>query len=221
MKITGTQEIAPQYGMKTPQSDSFSKSLQKRIDSLKEQVQQLSENEEMDPKQKKEKKEELNRQISELQSQLSQRRAELQKKEEQPATEKPRNRDRFESSANSMNAAVSADLSTEQAKTRAGAIRSLQGKVNVLESEIKQDGSRGVSAEQKQASISKLRGRIENAAAKQGQELRKTAEDLKEAEEDAEKEERTEKTDERQEEKEDTEKRLEEKREADFPAARK
>ncbi len=189
MQVKGTG-MSP--GMGEPM-DEVSKGLQKKIENLQKQMKELSSNQEMPPDIKMKKRQELQKQISELQIQLRQhqidvKREEREKKKEKSSfddlmgTQKQKTQNENPNasmSTSSMTAMVSADVSMKQASVQGSIAQKMEGRANVLESEIALDGS----TELKEAELADAREAAQKATSDQLASLAETGEELRSASE--------------------------------------
>ena len=149
MKINGINGANTQMGQMgmNQATDSYSRNIQSQIANAQKQLQELSSNEEMTLEEKMKKRQEIQQQISDLNMQLRQHQAE-QRKEKQQAkassmddmiggTKSKAGEKGIGMSQASMTAMISADTSIKQAKVQGSVATSMEGRVGVLESEIK------------------------------------------------------------------------------------
>lgn len=139
------------------QTDPACKNLQQQIERLQQELKEVSSSQEMPAETKMKKRQDLQKQISELQIQLRQRQMEVKREER----EKKREEGSFDDllgtkeqngtnaaqnvglSANNMTAMISADKSVKQANVQGSVATKMEGKANILESEIALDSARG------------------------------------------------------------------------------
>lgn len=169
------------------QMDPISKDLQKQIESLQKQLQELSANQDMPMEAKMKKRQELQKQISDLEMQLRQRQMEvkreaaMKKREEYGSMdemlgvkqqEKQGNGQGTGMSAGSMEALISADASMKQAGVHGSTARKMEGKAGVLKSEIDRDkGGPGDATAAKEEELAKVKELADRAAASQMESL--------------------------------------------------
>lgn len=185
-------------GMNTGgQMDSVSTNLQKQIEKLQNDLQEISANQEMSTDAKMKKRQEIQKQISELQIQLRQhqieaKREERQKKKEESSfddlmgTKSQRKQDSGQNvgmSTGSMEAMISAGQSVKQANVGGSIAKKMEGRANVVETEIQLDSGRGGSSnvDLKEAELSKLREAAEKATSSQMESLADASETLQNA----------------------------------------
>lgn len=183
MKVSGVKSTdsisANQTGMGL--MDSVSKSIQKQIANAQKQLQDLSSNEEMPAEEKMKKRQEIQKTISDLNNQLRQHQIEVRQEKQQAkksssqeekgiqrkgSSEKTGRKQTGLSQA-SMQAMISADTSMKQAQVQGGVAAKMEGKANVLETEIKLDSGRGASVEKKQEELAETKQKMQDAEASQ------------------------------------------------------
>lgn len=177
------------------QTDPTCKNLQQQIERLQQELKEVSSNQEMPAETKMKKRQDLQKQISELQIQLRQRQMEVKREEretkkkensfddllgtkEQNRTNVPQN---IGLSADSMTAMISADKSVKQANVQGSTVQKMEGKANVLKSEIALDGARGGDTSSKQAELSDVEAKAQAAETSQLSTLAKAGETLQDA----------------------------------------
>lgn len=179
------------------QTDSVSKDLQNQIEKLQQDLKEISANQDMPTEIKMKKRQEIQKQINELQIQLRQRQMEVKKEERQKkkdessfddlmGTKPQKKQDDTQNagmSAGSMEAMISADVSVRQANVNGSTAKKMDGKANVLEIEIKLDGSRGGSSnvELKETELTKAKEAAQKATASQLDSLAQASETLQNA----------------------------------------
>lgn len=184
---------------KDGQMDAESKNLQQQIEKLQNDLKEISSNQEMPADTKMKKRQEIQKQISELQIQLRQhqidvKREEREKKKEKSSfddligTQKQKTGNNSASvgmSADSMTAMISADVSLKQANTQGSTAKKMNGKANVLETEIKLDMSRNGSSNVglKEAELADAKEAAQKATSEQLASLAQAGEELKNASE--------------------------------------
>lgn len=173
--INGTNTQTGTIGM-AQANDSVSKNIQKQIANAQQKLQDLSANEEMSLEDKMKKRQEIQQEITNLNQQLRQHQME-QRKEQQ--SKKSSMDDMVAGTKNtsakkgtglsqaSMQAMISADSSMKQAKVQGSMATQMEGKVGVLESEIKMDKGRGASTEKKEEELADLQAKAQAATAAQ------------------------------------------------------
>ena len=148
---------------KSIEMDSVSKSINNQIANAQKQLQELSENKDMSMEEKMKKRQEIQQQITDLNTQLRQHQME-QRKEQQ----KPKDRDSKKEvakekkqtmglSQSSMKAMISADSALSLAKAQGNVVTKMEGRANVLETEIKLGASRGSNVEAKKEELTEVK----------------------------------------------------------------
>jgi len=192
-----SQNTAGMTAGKSGQMDAESKNLQQQIEKLQNDLKEVSSNQEMPADTKMKKRQEIQKQISELQIQLRQhqidvKREEREKKKEKSSfddlmgTKKPESQNNNPGSSmstGSMTAMISADVSVKQATAQGSTAQKMEGRANVLESEIALDSSRGGSTELKEAELADAREAAQKATSDQLSSLAQAGEELKNASE--------------------------------------
>lgn len=167
MKINGTSGMnvpAGAIGMDAGiggQTDPMVRDLQRQIEDLQNRMKELSSNPELSMEMKAKKRQELQKQISDLEMQLRQRQMEVKREEAMKRSSKDYSADEMFGtnqqssgksgkngaglSAGSMEAMISADTTMKQADVHGSVARTMEGRANVLEAEIKQDEGLGFS----------------------------------------------------------------------------
>ncbi|MCM1122261.1 MAG: FlxA-like family protein [Eubacterium sp.] len=189
---SGIQPGAMEMGAEG-QADAVSKDLQKQIEQLQKQMKELSANQEMPMEVKMKKRQELQKQISDLEVQLRQhqmevkREAAMKKREEKGSMDdllgtkkQGRQGDSQGSgmSAGSMEALISADTSMKQAGVHGSTAKKMEGRANVLETEIQLDRGRGGSsnADFKEEELARIKETAQQATASQMESLAQASE---------------------------------------------
>lgn len=179
------------------QMDSVSTNLQKQIEKLQNDLQEISANQEMSTDTKMKKRQEIQKQISELQVQLRQHQIEAKREERQKkrdtssfddlmGTKSPGKQSTGQNvgmSAGSMEAMISAGQSVKQANVGGSIAKKMEGRANVVEVEMQLDSGRGGSSniDLKEAELSKLRETAEKATSSQMESLAEASETLQDA----------------------------------------
>lgn len=177
--VSGANTQMGQMGMNQA-ADLYSRNIQNQIANAQKQLQELSSNEEMTLEEKSKKRQEIQQQISELnmqlrQHQMEQRRAAMGGTEKQQVKASPEGQYARRGKAKagekdaglsqaSMTAMLSADMSVKQAKVQGSVAAKLEGRANVLKSEVRQGGG---NVEAKKEEIAQLEQKAENATASQ------------------------------------------------------
>lgn len=192
-----SQNTAGMTAGKSGQMDAESKNLQQQIEKLQNDLKEVSSNQEMPADTKMKKRQEIQKQISELQIQLRQhqidvKREEREKKKEKSSfddlmgTQKQKTQNENPNasmSTSSMTAMVSADVSMKQASVQGSTAQKMEGRANVLESEIALDSSRGGSTGLKEAELADAREAAQKATSDQLASLTEAGEELRSASE--------------------------------------
>lgn len=150
---------------KSIEMDSVSKSINNQIANAQKQLQELSENKDMSMEEKMKKRQELQQQITDLNTQLRQHQME-QRKEKQKSKEssmdskKEISKEKKQTmglSQSSMKAMISADSALSLAKAQGNVVTKMEGRANVLETEIKLSESRGNNVEAKKEELTEVK----------------------------------------------------------------
>lgn len=199
MTVNGINGIGAQSAMSgagaAEQTDPTCKNLQQQIDRLQQELKEVSANQEMPPETKMKKRQELQKQISELQIQLRQRQIEVKREEREKKKEEssfddllgtkgqsgPNAAQGVGLSADSMTAMISADQSVKQANVQGSTATKMEGRANVLETEIALDGARGGDTSRKQAELSDVKTTAQKAETSQLSTLAEAGEALQDA----------------------------------------
>ena len=193
----GMQTGAAGRGIGGGQMDTESKNLQQQIDRLQQQLKEVSANQDMPADTKMKKRQDIQKQISELQIQLRQHQIEARKEERQKKKEessfddlmgtKPQEKQGSAQNAgmstDSMQAMISTDMSVKQANVNGSTAKKMEGKANILETEIKLDSARGSSSnvEYKEAQLAEAKEAAAKATASQMSSLAQAGEALQNA----------------------------------------
>lgn len=196
MTVNGINGIGAQPAMggagAAEQTDPTCKNLQQQIERLQQELKEVSANQEMPAEAKMKKRQELQKQISELQIQLRQRQIEVKREEREKKKEESSFDDLLGTkgqnaaqsvglSADSMTAMISADQSVKQANVQGSTATKMEGKANVLETEIALDSARGGDTSRKQAELSDVTATAQKAEASQLSTLAEAGEALQDA----------------------------------------
>lgn len=167
--ISGNISQAPQQGAGKAM-DAQSRNIQKQITEAQKKLQELSVRGDLSQEEKMKKRQEIQKQISDLNMQLRQHQTEVkrQEQEEKKAAESAAGKQNGGGqdtgfSAAGMQAVLSADTTMKQAQVQRGAAAKLEGRANVLEAEIQQDGRTGGNTERKEAELAEVRERAKTA----------------------------------------------------------
>lgn len=175
--------------------DPVIKNAESQIEALQKQIQNLAKNEEMDADTKREKRQELMQQISDLKVSIRQRQMELRDKKQQEsmakaavAKEKKQPDSVKEAkqagafTTRGLNAVLSAGNALDISKAQGGLASRLEGRSNVLKTEIELDKARGADISAKSDELSKVSRGAEKAKSNQIGTLGKAVEELRDAE---------------------------------------
>ena len=175
--------------------DPVIKNAESQIEALQKQIQNLAKNEEMDADTKREKRQELMQQISDLKVSIRQRQMELRDKKQQESmakAEAAKAKKQPESSKEAkqawafttrgLNAVLSAGNALDISKAQGGLASRLEGRSNVLKTEIELDKTRGADISAKSDELSKVSRGAEKAKSNQIGTLGKAVEELRDAE---------------------------------------
>ena len=174
---------AAQQVNRSEAQDSVIKSLQSRIEEIRNQMRELEKHEDLDPKSKADKKAEMQKQISELQAQIRQRQAEMreeklqpteqskqkqaEKQAEQEAKQQAKTGTTAAFSKTGANAFLSADNAMDISKAHGGVATALEVRARELAAELRSDSSRGAATEQKQEELADVTARAKKARGEQ------------------------------------------------------
>ena len=175
-------------------NDFVSKNIQNQIANAQKELQELSANEEMSIEEKMKKRQEIQQQITDLNNQLRQHQATQRKKQQEnqssmdemlggsrKGTSKLGNRNAGLSQA-SMKAMLSADSAMAQAEIQGSVASKMEGRADVLETEIKLDLARGGNVEAKQEELSKVQQKVITAESVQMNTLAEVNKEIEEVE---------------------------------------
>ena len=173
---------------KSMEMDSFSKSIQNQISNAQKQLQELSENKDMSMEEKMKRRQEIQQQITNLNNQLRQHQMEQRKEKQEQAA---KNAEKKESAKNenkgeglsqaSMTAIISADAAMSQAKVHGSVETRMEGRVGVLEAEIKLDSANGGNVEANQKELVKVQQKADAAGVLQTDMLASVSKNIEEA----------------------------------------
>ena len=181
--ISGTGLQHPgQVGM-SQSADYVSKSIQKQIEYLQKQLQELSSNDTMSMEEKQKKQQELQMQINDLTAQLRQHQMEEKKERLEAAAPSQENEEQKK-----MRSMLSAETALDHARIEGSVSTRLEGRSNVLQREIRLDSDRLGSSKGKLEELSEVKQRIRDAKNSESRLLGEAGKILKEeAEENMEK----------------------------------
>lgn len=199
--VSGANKIAqPGLSGMNMQEDSISKDLKRQIEKAQKQLQEVSSNQDLSMEEKMKKRQEIQQEIASLNQQLRQHQIE-QRKEQQTAQRQSKGNAMDEVlgggpaagskkagklgsglSQASMQSMISADSSMKQAQVQGSVATKMEGRANVLEAEIKQDGGKGEnSLEAKEEELAETRQKAQEAAGAQASTLANANQAVKEA----------------------------------------
>ncbi len=181
MKINGLNGANLQIGgMSMKAADSVSKSIQNQITNAQKKLQDISANKDMSIEEKMKKRQEILQEITDLNNQLRQHQMELRKEKQQakgstmndmlggsPKSVPKAGKQGAGLSQASMKAIMSADSAMAQAQVQGSVATRMEGRVGVLESEIKLDSARGGNVEAKKEELAEVQKKA--TAAKEAQ----------------------------------------------------
>lgn len=153
---TGLQQPG-QIGM-SQSTDYISKSIQKQIEYLQKQLQELSANETLSTEEKQKKQQELKMQINDLTAQLRQH--QMEEKKEKLEAAAPSQEDANQKKMRSM---LSAETALEHARIEDSVSDGLEGRSKVLQREIQLDSGRLGSSEGKLEELAEVKERMRDA----------------------------------------------------------
>lgn len=194
--ISGVTTGAQRIQVKGQAEDSYSRSIQNQIANAQKELQELSSNENLSLEEKMKKRQKINQEITNLNNQLRQYQMELRRETQKKSknsmeemlggnhqTQKKSAKTDTGISSAGMQAIVSADMSMNQVQIQGSVKTSLEGRIGVLEAEMKQDAGRGASTEQKEAELLDLQEKTAQVTSSQMRTLSQMNEELHEAEE--------------------------------------
>ena len=181
MKINGLNGTNTQFGgMNMKATDSVGKNIQNRIANAQKQLQELSANTEMGIEEKLKKRQEIQQEITDLNNELRQHQIEERMKKQQTKSSSMNDmlggskkvapkvgKKSAGISQGSMKAIISADSAMAQARIQGSAASQMEGRVGVLETEIKLDAARGGNVEAKKEELAEVKQKV--AAAQDAQ----------------------------------------------------
>ena len=174
-------------------NDSVSKNIQNQIANAQKQLQELSANKEMSIEEKMKKRQEIQQQITDLNNQLRQHQIEQRKEQQAKKSSmddmlggKRKVSSKAESQTNglsqaSMKAMLSADSAIAQSKVQGSVATKMDGRVGVLEAEIKLDLARGGDVTKKKEELAEVQRKAIVAEAAQLDTLADANKELEEA----------------------------------------
>lgn len=173
--------------------DSVSKNIQNQIANAQKKLQDLSSNEELSIEDKMKKRQEIQQQINNLNQQLRQHQMEQRKEQQEKKTSMSdmlggdRNiaaksgKQSTGLSQASMQSIILADSSIKQAKVQGSIKKQMEGKTDVLESEINMDKGRGASTEKKEEELADLQSKVQEVTETQISTLAEAGKKMEEA----------------------------------------
>ena len=172
LNVVNTQYAAPKA---VQMNDSVSKNIQTQIINAQKKLQDLSSNEKLSMEEKMKRRQEILKEISDLHNRLRQHQLEQRKEKQEmkgsadvltPFAEEKTEEQKSGLSAQSMMSMISADAAQMQARVQGSVTLKLEGRINVLESEIKLDSMRG-NVEEKEEELHKLEEKANKAITSQ------------------------------------------------------
>lgn len=177
--INGANTQMGQMGMNQT-TDSYSRNIQNQIATAQKQMQDLSSNNDLTLEEKMKKKQEIQQEISNLNQQLRQHQIEQRKEQQSKGLSMDDMLGGNQSAENiksgskgiglsqaSMQAMISADSSMKQAQVQSSVATNMEGKADVLKSEIQMDKSRGLNTEKQEAELAEIEQKATDATASQ------------------------------------------------------
>ncbi len=183
MKINGFNGTNTQIGVMgmAQANDSVSKNIQNQIANAQQKLQDLSSNEELSLEDKMKKRQEIQQEITNLNQQLRQHQSKKSSMDDMVAGTKNTSAKKGTSlSQAGMRAMISADSSMKQAKVQGSMATQMEGRADVLESEIKQDAGKG-NTEKKEEELADLQAKAQSATAAQMSSLSDANKSMEEA----------------------------------------
>lgn len=182
------------------QTDSKSKEFQNQIADAQNQLKDLAADKELGEDEKEKKRKEIQQQIKELNSRLRQHQIQMQKEEREKRANvavtdekqgsgiKEETKETSVNAQTSVKAILSANTAIDHARKHGNMNLEMEGRVRVLQNEIKQDIQYGKNTEQKQKELEKLekkavkvKGAKMSYLASASREMKRAAETEKEA----------------------------------------
>lgn len=199
MKVNGINKIysgAERYGSDMSM-DSKSKEVQNQIANARNRLKELAADKGLNEEEKEKKRQEIQQKLTELNNELKQRQMEVQREQQERKKEAFRTAeeeaDRKDAklseeklpdmgiSQGGMKAMLSADASVRHAQTHGHMAMALEGRVRILQGEIKQDAERGKDTSQKKKELQKLESKAARMKGAKINFLTDASEELKEA----------------------------------------
>ena len=172
------------------QMDTKSKDFQNQIANAQNRLKDLAVNKELGEEEKEKKRKEIQQQIKELNDQLRQHQMQMQrearqkKAEEEPAKEEQENPIKEETptdAQSAMKAVLSVNSALGYAQMQGNLALEMEGRVRVLENEIKQDIRYGKDTAQKQKELEKLQKKAVKVKGAKMSYLANASKEMKEA----------------------------------------
>jgi hypothetical protein len=154
--------------------DEQIKSLQKQIENVQKQLQSLADNKNLPLQEKVAKQKEFQQQIQDLNKQISQRKLEIQQEKQRAAqvnNQQDQQRNKIDNKDSVTDKAaiqgiISADMSMKQINALQGTKSNMAREEKVLSNEVKLDKGRGVTSENKEEKLAKLKKQINDTSTK-------------------------------------------------------
>ena len=152
--------------------DGSLKSIQKQIENVQKELQNLSNNDKMSDEEKESMRKELQQELQDLSRQAAQRRMEIQQEKSEKTTGSENQESTLENETqasvtletDSMKGLISADVSIKRAGTLNSVKTSMEGNADILNGQIKADGERGSSTDIKETELADLNEKINGAS---------------------------------------------------------
>lgn len=162
-------------------TDAQTKNIQKQIENAQKQLQELAKNDQLSAEDKMKKRQEINQQISDLNKQLRQHQIDLRKEKLQSTASstddlqggQPKTKNTTQNvketglSQAGMMAVISGNSALKQAQVQERVVTNMNGRVGILESEIKLNKSRGASTKSQEAELADTKKNIKDATSSQ------------------------------------------------------
>ena len=168
MKINGLNGTNSQVGGMNMMNvtDSVSKNIQNQISNAQKQLQDISANKDMSIEEKMKKRQEIQQQINDLNNQLRQHQIEQRKENVENSRKQPKRVQRTRKKAAglsqaNMKAMLYADSAMARAQVQGSVATQMEGRVGVLESEIKLDAARGGDVSAKKEELEEVKQKVE------------------------------------------------------------
>lgn len=174
-------------------TDSKSKEFQNQIANEQNRLKDLAADNKLGEEEKEKKRKEIQQKITELNNQLRQHQMELRREKQEKnqkadmSEEEQRNgtaEEKFQDTGmqeTGMRAMISADSAISHANASSNLVMAVEGRVRVLQAEIKQDEVYGKNTEQKKKELEKLEGKVVKLNGSKMNFLAKASREMKEA----------------------------------------